>query len=247
MEDSTSAIDMAVSYSEYSADVKAEPEPEMKPDVLSMLRHLQVPPAKVVDRKKKPEQRPVKQRKTGKISIENLAGRRFLSASYDHVQRLRLNEQQNRPQPAHGTPQAPVRRLAPAPTTTIMVQSSNNNQMTPAAVTIQDTPPASPASSVANSSRAESPVPSNQQPQQSHPPQQQQQQQQQAQQLPVSLQQIDTTTFCTICQTQYASRKGLTKHRKTLKHQDNTRQMELARQQRMQQAFAQARANRVNA
>lgn len=235
--DLTSANDMDVSRSGSSVDIK----PEIKPEFLSMLYRPPVPPSMVVEQKKKPEQRPVKHRNTGKISIGNLARRRLLSVSADSAddfRRLRLNEQQNRtppPPPIRRAPQVPLQRPAPAATTTtIFVRSTVPSSMAPGAVTGQGDPDGV-ASMVANSTRAEPSVQSNQQQQ---PPQ--------SQQLEALVRQINTETFCIICQTQYANRHCLTKHRKSQKHQNNTRNMSLARQELLEQAFAQVRANRAN-
>lgn len=236
-------IDMDASYSEYADDVK----PEVKPQIWSL--HPQAPESMVGDQKKKPEERPVKHRKTGKISIGNFARRRRLlsvwaDSANEYLQQLRINEQQNRPSPVLRTLPAPSRRPQTAVTTSIIVPSSFNNSIPPLPALVHDDSDGD-ASSAANSSRASSPQQDQNQPQQSHPPQQQQQPQQ-SPQMQELIRLIHTETFCVVCQMQYASRKSIKQHEKSQKHKDNVQNMPLPRKQLLEQAAALARANRAN-
>lgn len=243
---SASLVDMDESFSEYSVDVK----PQIKTEFLPML-YQPTPPPMVVEQKKKPEERPVKHRNNGKISIANLPRRRLLSMSADsaneYLRNLQLNEQQNRSPPVRRVPQAPLQRPARVVTTpittSIIVRSTLHNQMSPVAA-MAENDPIGVASYVANSPRTESPEQAEEeQPQQSQPSQQQQQQQsqQQSQQIQELMRLINIGTFCVVCQQQYSSRKGLKTHQSSQKHKNNSQNMALARRQLLEQA--QARAN----
>lgn len=213
-------------------------------DVKPILPIVQVSPMVIeVEQKKKPIERQVKHRNTGKISIANLPRRRLLSVSSEsasaYFRQLRVNTfiNQNRSQSVPRAPQAPFRT-----TTSIIVRStsvaSSSNQLESVAAAHGQVNYVAP-----NSARAQSPEQEQSNGQQQEQ-QQPRQQSQQSQQLQAIISQMNTETFCIICQQGYTTRQGLRSHQKTQKHKTNLKNMDPARRHLLALATAQARANR---
>lgn len=229
-------VDENESRTEYSDDVKPTMQEDIKPMIQFQVIHPEMPPM-FVERKNKKEEREVKHRFTGRISVENLRRRRLLSVSADNATRYLRNLSQQNIQIARNRSESPYLRSQ-------SLSAARQPSASVSTIVRQDLvlmPSVQPTATLKQSQSTTQLAPS--QPTSQLAPSPNQGQQRQIQKL---IQMINNEAFCEICDQQYSTRQSLMKHKKTPKHLNNQLQMDSTRKQLFKLAYAQANANQAN-